>query len=91
LEVAIIKEMLVKATASVRLASRRLASGLPTLGFAQDYSKEEKHRLELDAMTSIRNLLKNENPSVGTEFFDLFNEYEKEETNEAKTVRILTS
>jgi len=47
-------------------------------------SKEEKHKLELDAMQQIRSTLGSE---VGDVLFELWSEYENASTKEAKLVK----
>lgn len=49
-------------------------------------SKDEKHRREMEAMERLCSLVGKRN---GEEFFDLFMEYEKQETEEAKAVKDL--
>lgn len=47
-------------------------------------SKEEKHKMEMEAMEKIRNTI---GGSIGQQLYDLWNEYESNETKEAKLVK----
>ncbi|EKD58978.1 MAG: hypothetical protein ACD_56C00015G0006 [uncultured bacterium] len=51
-----------------------------------EITKEEKHELEISALQKIREMLP---VNIGQEIFDLWNEYEENETQEAKYIKAL--
>lgn len=51
---------------------------------AQNISKQDKHKMESDAMHEIKSILKDK---LGNEFFDLWVEYEEGTSAEGKIVK----